>query len=658
MGKSAPGGFFVSSNEDTSSMTQVQRVAQWSTMLASGTGVVRLTRASRLRPWWELGRADETGRCAIRDRPRVSNYCSIANVPGRPSHVSSPSLSKIRVRRPWACQLSIIDLSELLLTTEALDISGVTHGEIFTRRWIVELILDLVGYTPDKDLADFVALEPACGSGAFLMPMVERLSESVRLHGRMITDARHAIVAHDLLTANVEASQRAVRDILIADGWARRTASDLASVWVTQADFLLAERDAHTADFVVGNPPYIRLEEIPEARSNAYRAACPTMGGRADIFVGFYEIGLRALRDGGRLGFICADRWMRNAYGKDLRQLVTRDFAVDGVIVMHDVDAFEEQVSAYPAITVLRAGPQGPALMADTSSAFDECTSKSLREWLASGEQTALHCDGLTAAWLPNWFTTQAGWPTGSPDRLALVADLEARFPLLEDAGCKVGIGLASGADQVYVTKNADAAEPERMLPMVMRSDLRDGVVRYSGNYLVNPWSPDGLVDLEEWPRLRGYLEQHWTVLAGRNVGQRNPGREHRTIDRVIEGLAAKQKLLLADMSDRIWPVLDRGEFYPHHNLYWITSDEWDLEVLGGLLLSEVAELFISTYCVRMRGGTLRFQAQYLRRIRLPRYSDIGEDDRSRLRAAFDARDVAGATAVALQVYGVESLPA
>ena len=65
-------------------------------------------------------------------------------------------------------------------------------------------------------------------------------------------------------------------------------------------------------------------------------------------------------------------------------------------------------------------------------------------------------------------------------------------------------------------------------------------------------------------------------------------------------------------------PVLDRGETYPHHNLYYLTSKVWDLEVLGGLLLSRVAQLFIQAYCVRMRGGTLRFQAQYLRRIRVP----------------------------------------
>ena len=51
-------------------------------------------------------------------------------------------------------------------------------------------------------------------------------------------------------------------------------------------------------------------------------------------------------------------------------------------------------------------------------------------------------------------------------------------------------------------------------------------------------------------------------------------------------------------------PVLDSGQTYPHHGLYFVTSDQWDLEVLGGLLLSDIAELFVATYCVKMRAAS------------------------------------------------------
>ncbi len=60
--------------------------------------------------------------------------------------------------------------------------------------------------------------------------------------------------------------------------------------------------------------------------------------------------------------------------------------------------------------------------------------------------------------------------------------------------------------------------------------------------------------------------------------------------------------------------MFDHGETYPHHNLYFVQSDGWDLEVLGRLLLSDAAQFFIECYGVRMRGEYLRFQAQHLRR--------------------------------------------
>jgi hypothetical protein len=99
--------------------------------------------------------------------------------------------------------------------------------------------------------------------------------------------------------------------------------------------------------------------------------------------------------------------------------------------------------------------------------------------------------------------------------------------------------------------------------------------------------------------------------------------------------------------------VLDEGRFYPHHNLYFVTSERWDLEVLGGLLLSEVANVFVGAYCVKMRGGCYRFQAQYLRRIRVPNPSAIGRRDARQLATAFVQRDSERATAVALKLYGL-----
>jgi adenine-specific DNA-methyltransferase len=126
------------------------------------------------------------------------------------------------------------------------------------------------------------------------------------------------------------------------------------------------------------------------------------------------------------------------------------------------------------------------------------------------------------------------------------------------------------------------------------------------------------------------------------------------TIDKVNHELTGKPKLLIQDMRMTISPVLDPGGHYPHHNLYYVISDHWDIEVLGGLLLSRVAQAFIEAYCVRMRGNTLCFQAQYLKKICVPRPEDVPDVVQDALRQAFRHRDVAAATEAALDAYKLD----
>lgn len=540
-----------------------------------------------------------------------------------------------------------------------LPAAAVEHGEVFTRQWVVELILDLLGYTPEKDLAKLTVVEPACGEGAFLAVIAARLSASCRAHGRPITDSAGVIRAFDLLERNVERSQAVVEKCLHADGWNIEDARRVARSWVRRGDYLL-QGGGSRADVVVGNPPYIRLEDVPSDRMDAYRAVCPTMGGRADIYIGFYEMALRNLKPGGQVGFICADRWMRNQYGSKLRQLVSRRFSMDLALVMHDVDAFENQVSAYPAITVISAAAQRGAVAAGTTRCFGEAQAREFFAWYEAGRPEPMVTEAFQAARLPHWFPGEDSWPAASPARLAVLEDLSERFRLLEDetTGTRVGIGVATGADKVFITRDADLVEPERLLPMAMVRDTTSGTLNWDGTYLVNPWNRQGdLVDLDHYPRLSDYFNRYSDELRKRYIAVKQRDRWYKTIDKVDHRLCSRPKLLFPDMKLTIHPVLDAGKLYPHHNLYFIVSDVWDMRVLGGLLLSKVAEAFVDAYAVKMRGGTLRFQAQYLRKIRVPDPAAISAADRAALGDAFDARDVKLATEVALRVYGIAELP-
>lgn len=535
---------------------------------------------------------------------------------------------------------------------------GIQYGEVFTRRWVVELILDLAGYKPHCDLGGKVVVEPSCGTGAFLMPIVERLIESAQRHGRTLRSLGPAVRAYDLLETNTKVARKSVAQMLEEAGADERIASALAAEWISTADFLLTETAAE-ADYVVGNPPYIRLEGVAPETMVRYRRLYPTMRGRSDIYVGFMERGLTLLRPGGKLGFICSDRWMRNQYGSKLRDFISHEFAVDAVVTMHDVSAFEDEVSAYPAVVVLRNGPDGASIVAEAGREFGPAEASRLITWFDGAERTSLEMTTVAAARLDGWPKGPDLWPAASPHRMRIVADLERRFPPLEDrrTGTRVGIGLATGCDEVYLTTDAGLVEPDRLLPMLKAGDLASGKREWSGTYLINPWDDRGLVDLAKYPRLAANFELSEERLRGRHISRRRPGAWYRTIDRVDPRLTDRPKLLIPDLKAAAHPVLDEGGFYPHHNLYFVVSDTWDLKVLGGLLLSDIANLFVGTYCVKMRGGCYRFQAQYLRRIRVPDPESLTGLQRDGLASAFTARNVEEATRIALQIYGLEGLP-
>jgi hypothetical protein len=180
------------------------------------------------------------------------------------------------------------------------------------------------------------------------------------------------------------------------------------------------------------------------------------------------------------------------------------------------------------------------------------------------------------------------------------------------------------------------------------------GEVKWRGQGVINPFAESGgLVDLDEYPRLRRYLEVRREVIGGRHCAQKAPANWYRTIDRITPALAARPKLLIPDIKGEAHIVFEGGELYPHHNLYYVTSDDWDLRALQAVLLSAVTRLFVATYSTKMRGGFLRFQAQYLRRIRIPRWADVPEPLRRELVEAAIKRDVQACNRAVFKLYGL-----
>lgn len=536
----------------------------------------------------------------------------------------------------------------------SVDSRNEARGAIFTRREVVDFILDLAGYTDKKPLYTKKILEPSFGGGDFLFPIVTRLLSSWRKFKSprsILEDLGSSLRAVELHIPTYQQTLKSLRCLLEHEGVDADTAQALTEQWLIQGDFLLEPFNGDF-DFVVGNPPYLRQEMIPDVLLAEYRKRYKTIYDRADIYIPFIERSLSLLSPDGTLGFICSDRWMKNRYGAPLRCFVSRQYHLKFYVDMTDTPAFHSDVTAYPAITIISKGKPGKTLIVHRP----EIDQAALRTWAtlmlkkqidSKSSELVREIDKVTNGSEP--------WLLGSSDQTALIRRLEQEFPLLEDVGCRVGIGVATGADKVFIGKCSDLdIEDDRKIPLATTKDIASGVVQWRGLCVINPFSASGgLVSLSDYPRLKLYFESRKEELLARHCAQKAPANWYRTIDRITPILASRPKLLIPDIKGEANVVYEEGKYYPHHNLYYIVSDDWDLRALQAVLLSEVTRLFVTTYSTKMRGGFLRFQAQYLRRIRLPFWVNVPAPLRKELSEAAYSLDMQACNAGVFKLYNL-----
>lgn len=536
-------------------------------------------------------------------------------------------------------------------------------GSYYTKPEIVSLILDILGYTSEKPLFEYSLLEPATGEGAFLVQVVERLIESYKRYHVVNTLfsnqdysfhlLRNAICSIEVDSLKYEKLRKNIFETLNKYNIPQTLITRLLDQWLISTDFLRWNKPVvQTFDFVVGNPPYIRIENLNNIDDKHYRRVYPTLYDRADIYIAFIEHGLEMLSNKGVLSYICTDRFTKNRYGKEIRRYINGNYHVVHFVDIHNTQPFVDQVSAYPCIFTLQKGSEGISRTLKLN-ALSAKQLENARSYLLKGEEIV--DQDFSSHTLKNWFIGSDPWVLNGERARELLHKIEQSYPLITEAphNIHVGIGVATGANDIYLVKpNEVDLESDILLPIVTKDDIKTGQVDWSGKYVINPYKNDGsLVDLEKYPKLMKYLNMHQERLKARSTAKNSPSKWYKTIDRIYPERLSIPKLLIPDIKSKNLVVLDSGQYYPEHSLYYLTAGSWDIQALQALLSCSIVKFFIWSYATKMRGDYLRYQAQYLKKIRLP--TDISIDEIDLLKMYYHSGNLEGIEKLAQKLYSL-----
>ena len=373
-------------------------------------------------------------------------------------------------------------------------------------------------------------------------------------------------------------------------------------------------------DVVIGNPPYIRQEEIKELKPTLqqnYR--CYT--GVADLFVYFYELGLNLLKAKGYLTFICSNKYFRAGYGEKLRQFLTDSSIIHNLIDFGDYPVFDEAI-AYPSIiTLSKAKSENNQVKA---LSWDETKKQNISQF-----EMVLQQEGLR---ISQANLKSDGWRLESSQNFDLLAKLRnAGKPLGEYVNGKFYYGIKTGFNEAFVIDlatrdrliNEHPSSAEVIKPFLRGRDVKRWNVDFADQYLIkiessenkkHPWSELAEKEAEKifnqtYPAIYKYFSQFRDSLIKRC----DQGRFFWELRSCIYWQEFEQsKIIYPDIAVRCEFAFDSNNFLLDCTLFLIPSDS---KYLLGVLNSSISKFFIDQICPAIRGDFKRFKSIYVSQI-------------------------------------------
>lgn len=214
------------------------------------------------------------------------------------------------------------------------------NGAYFTPPYIADYILKTISPAYDDKVIDL-----SCGSGAFLLAIIRYY---VSTYKKNVADCiKENVYGADILPYNIHRCQLLLSLLAL-------NANE--TVELSEMNLICCNSLKHdwgqTFDAVVGNPPYVKFQDMDEAtRDFLLSQFKTTQFGTYNLYFAFFELGLRILKDSGTLGYITPNNYFTSLAGESLRSFLQHEQCVHQIVDFNATKVFE--VQTYTAISIL-----------------------------------------------------------------------------------------------------------------------------------------------------------------------------------------------------------------------------------------------------------------------------------------------------------------
>jgi hypothetical protein len=370
---------------------------------------------------------------------------------------------------------------------------------------------------------------------------------------------------------------------------------EFPEVWYTER----GPRENPGFDAVVGNPPYVRQEQL-KANKDYFKGAFAVYDSTADLYVYFYEAGHRLLRQNGLFGMITSNKFMRAAYGEALREYLTQGIYVKEIIDFGDLPVFAG-VSAYPCILLTIKADRN-----DQATRYLRVPSLGFESLDQVVEQRAINLPGDALA-------GKSWWLMGTSEQEILKKIERVSVPLKAWLrGAKINYGIKTGFNEAFFIDEAtrarliaeDPKSAELIKPLIVGEDVKRYEIEFKGRYLI--WTYIG-VPIEKYPAIFAYLKRFQPQLE-RRWDKGEHWWELRHCD--YYGDFEKPKIVFGRFMDRPLFGFDARERYFTNDAMYIAAvpDGYPVTVLN----SQLGWHWLKHKCTDLRGKYIQVFIQDL----------------------------------------------